>query len=1079
MARRKPANDHLPVFSLGKLLSVPPNLHLLCLLYVGAPSRTLAASSDTAFEEVCPPIRERDTCLEQQPDACAQGAVPSLSSNVRPAAQETAILGVSVSPQVIETPRTDDDLGKVVGSPTEGIKSVLVSETTRLDSTPELPIFDAPPNPTLWSNLSSGRSIVGSSACEECNTDGDSEILQSSSTSESTLHGYILPTPIWVPPPSSAELHVKRDEPLASTFAPLPTPAIEVMFVSTDSAEVTGKEIRSQSEREQFESSADPEAKADIIETSVASQAPSALPTLKTSSAASATSTSTEIARSTANTGPGEQATSFEESASSTTIPSATPDVPPPTSIIRKPTSGRFNFASFDCGALILAQNPEASSATSILHKNKDAYMLNKCTADRFVTVELCEDILVDTVMLANFEFFSSMFKDFRLDVSDRYPPKNNEWTALGVFRAKDVRDFQYFTVENPRIWARYLRITFLSEYGHEYYCPLSMLRVYGTTMMEEVKAEEDKKASSAAESETAIVAESAATLEVPKPPLLTPPRIAAAVAAALEDQQTTMNSLLRFPTLAQSEQRSRAHSPALQPPRVFDWGRSTSIPPKPSGAPMELPLSATPFNEAAGRAAVESSNADLKIIVPERFYAIMGSREQGEAANDASGWAKRSSATNTAMEAVTKSTPSEASVTRSVEDRLSSLTEPKDSAPTTSQSLPAIPNGNANMYSGASAQGSINNGGHSGIPSPGGSAGGGTQESIFKTIMKRLAVLERNATLSYAFLEEQSKALNEIFGHSAVRERERFDSLFTHFNRTLYGIFNELHAEYTTSWSHMFSEIESQKRDAGDKIAEVDRLITVLEKQIPRQIGVQALITVIAFALGWILSNLFAMISFRKRKPAVKQQPPPPSRQVSTASLIPNEPTKPREDTAGKITSTTAPGTHPEKLAVRIHPEVAMIPPLRTETPPPVVPCGQIEKRQAGEAEDAELNTSVLDVTPCPSPTRMDDEPTSPVSRSNSAKKKRKRRRSSHAPGSTIDNSLSATAAAAATTQRMQAANALSSRSENNLVIAQQRDRVRDSDRRESMSLSPALLRGLRASSNSYRYLPQDDSAG
>ena len=39
-------------------------------------------------------------------------------------------------------------------------------------------------------------------------------------------------------------------------------------------------------------------------------------------------------------------------------------------------------------------------------------------------------------------------------------------------------------------IWAKYLRIEFLTHYGTEYYCPFSQIKVFGTTMMEEVQEE-------------------------------------------------------------------------------------------------------------------------------------------------------------------------------------------------------------------------------------------------------------------------------------------------------------------------------------------------------------------------------------------------------------------------------------------------------------------------------------------------------------------------------------------------------------------------------------------------------------
>ncbi|CAG8512741.1 7049_t:CDS:2 [Ambispora gerdemannii] len=102
--------------------------------------------------------------------------------------------------------------------------------------------------------------------------------------------------------------------------------------------------------------------------------------------------------------------------------------------------------------------------------------------------------------VLANFEFFSSTFKEFRVSISNRYPssPTSNDnkndngWHLLGEFKAKNSREMQLFEVRDPVIWARYLRIDFLTHYGNQVYCPVSLLRVHGTTMIEEYKNREE-----------------------------------------------------------------------------------------------------------------------------------------------------------------------------------------------------------------------------------------------------------------------------------------------------------------------------------------------------------------------------------------------------------------------------------------------------------------------------------------------------------------------------------------------------------------------------------------------------------
>lgn len=69
--------------------------------------------------------------------------------------------------------------------------------------------------------------------------------------------------------------------------------------------------------------------------------------------------------------------------------------------------------------------------------------MLQTCDApEKFVVIELCEEILVDTVVLANYEFFSSMFEVVRVSVSNRYPPKK-EWTVVGEVHAENTRQSQ------------------------------------------------------------------------------------------------------------------------------------------------------------------------------------------------------------------------------------------------------------------------------------------------------------------------------------------------------------------------------------------------------------------------------------------------------------------------------------------------------------------------------------------------------------------------------------------------------------------------------------------------------------
>lgn len=104
--------------------------------------------------------------------------------------------------------------------------------------------------------------------------------------------------------------------------------------------------------------------------------------------------------------------------------------------------------------------------------------------------MEIWDGILVDTVILANFVFFSSMFCSLKMFERDRYPIKSNGWKDLSTFEARNSRQARAFLIGNRLIWARYqyLRVGLLTQYGNEFYFPVSLLWGHEMTMMEEFK---------------------------------------------------------------------------------------------------------------------------------------------------------------------------------------------------------------------------------------------------------------------------------------------------------------------------------------------------------------------------------------------------------------------------------------------------------------------------------------------------------------------------------------------------------------------------------------------------------------
>ncbi|XP_030015248.1 SUN domain-containing ossification factor isoform X2 [Sphaeramia orbicularis] len=157
---------------------------------------------------------------------------------------------------------------------------------------------------------------------------------------------------------------------------------------------------------------------------------------------------------------------------------------------VKKVQKNFNNYASVECGAKILGANPEAKSTSAILKENMDLYMLNPCSNKIWFIIELCEPVQVKQLDIANFELFSSTPKDFLVSISDRYP--TNKWLKLGTFHARDERTVQSFPLDEHiyakyvKMFTKYLKVELVSHFGSEHFCPLSLIRVFGTSMVEE-----------------------------------------------------------------------------------------------------------------------------------------------------------------------------------------------------------------------------------------------------------------------------------------------------------------------------------------------------------------------------------------------------------------------------------------------------------------------------------------------------------------------------------------------------------------------------------------------------------------
>lgn len=487
----------------------------------------------------------------------------------------------------------------------------------------------------------------------------------------------------------------------------------------------------------------------------------------------------------------------------------------------------RSNYASFDCAATVLKTNPECKGSTAVLVENKDSYMLNICSAkNKFFIVELCDDILIDTVVLANFEFFSSMFRTFRVSVSDRYPVKLEKWKELGTFEARNSREVQAFLVENPLIWARYLRVEFLTHLGNEYYCPVSLLRVHGTTMMEEFNHDlkrsgtEDESENEAEEGEgTGSIDEVHGVVSAE---------------ALIEQVQQTESAEQLSKQLQSTSTALLVEVPSMVP--------GVAVP--------ELELGDTPYNSSLSKQLENllcSSSDGAEICVPADRPADAASVPTSPPAmNQTAATIEKVVVSSQPMVNQTSSPkPSSTSQTgtRLTETAASPIVPDKGANNTKSESLRA-----SNHTSASTAKIQT-----SSTQPP--NANPTTQESFFKSVHKRLQLLESNSTLSLQYIEEQSRILRDAFSKVEKRQLAKTNTFLETLNTTVLTELRDFRHQYDQIWQSTVLELSSQREQSKHEVFALSARLSLLADEIVFQKRMAILqFVLILLCLGLVL---------------------------------------------------------------------------------------------------------------------------------------------------------------------------------------------------------------------------------
>ena len=475
----------------------------------------------------------------------------------------------------------------------------------------------------------------------------------------------------------------------------------------------------------------------------------------------------------------------------------------------------RFNYASFDCAATVLKTNSECKGSTSVLVENKDSYMLNACSAqNKFFIVELCNDILIDTVVLANFEFFSSTFRTFRVSISDRYPVKTDKWKEIGVFEARNSRDIQAFPIENALIWARYLRIEFLTHYGNEHYCPVSLLRVHGKTMMDdyrnEVKATrgEEEQDDEVTEGEDTIKAgQSTDSASVETPTNKTNPM---AITIAEKDIVTTVTAAVLATDSPVGEQASKLpHEHGLTDSRdtISSWlsYRSTLI--------EQYELSNLYCRASQTSCHMENTHI-LRTTEEAPSYVDMSNEHSSVSASSS---IQKSPDSTVLQIAATSSTSAGANPT--------SNPSSQDDKPKHNSSMGAKAPTKARTDHGPQTASKTSQ--QPPIASP------TMQESFFKSVHKRLQLLESNSTLSLQYIEEQSRILREAFTKVEKRQLSKTMTFLEALNTTVLSEIREFRQQYDQIWQSTVLQLFAQREQSQYEVMALNERLGILADEV------------------------------------------------------------------------------------------------------------------------------------------------------------------------------------------------------------------------------------------------------
>ncbi|KAM3418044.1 hypothetical protein BST61_g6252 [Cercospora zeina] len=403
------------------------------------------------------------------------------------------------------------------------------------------------------------------------------------------------------------------------------------------------------------------------------------------------------------------------------------------------------------------------------------------------------------------------------------------KWRDLGTFEARNTREIQAFLIENPQIWARYLRIEFLTHYGSEYYCPVSLLRVHGVTMMEDYRHQEELARGEVDDVtlETEVVA--------------TPPMHQEPVESTDEASKMTAQAI---PPVVPAESERIVPRDAPQED-VSSTSKDATVS---SVGAIASSLSDRHDNGSFTMAVgvYEPTNANMTCdqpLTPEVVtsssvnLAAPAQSESGSTFSSASSRISGDASTVTPA-AATRNVEAEAASTSLSASRGASGSEALTSAPELSANSTSnsTPGSSGNTHSAASNQTVAASNSTRPVASSASSpppAQPSTQESFFKSVHKRLLQLESNSTLSLQYIEEQSRILREAFSKVEKRQVATTSKFLSHLNETVMAELHGFRQAYDQLWQSTVIELESQRETYQREMLALSSRLTMVADEL------------------------------------------------------------------------------------------------------------------------------------------------------------------------------------------------------------------------------------------------------